>query len=64
MANCNSYQKLTTKEKVVLIGELVHAVQNDETCFITAKGMISAARQRKVFENIKVGIESITSTNN
>lgn len=54
MANCKAYQKLTCIEKVELIGQLVHAVQNDDICFLTARGMISGAKTRGVFVNVKI----------
>jgi hypothetical protein len=54
MANCSSYQKLTTVEKVTLIGELIHCIQSDEYCLLTAKGMVNAARRRGVLDNVQI----------
>jgi uncharacterized protein YdeI (BOF family) len=54
MANCKEYQKLSTEEKVKMIGNLIHAVQNDAVCFMTARGMINGAKARGVFDGVTI----------
>lgn len=54
MANCKSYQELSTHEKVEMIGKLVHAIQSDEICFLTARGMINGAKARGVFSGVTI----------
>lgn len=52
--NCNSWQNLSVKEKVDMVGELVHAIQNDEAAFIAAVAVISNCKWRWVFDGVVI----------
>lgn len=53
MANCQDYQRLSTQEKTEMIGQIVHAMQNDPVAFITCRGIINGCKARGVFDNVK-----------
>jgi hypothetical protein len=54
MANCIQYQNLSPKEKIEFIGKLVHLVQNDETAFSRAVGMILKGDVQGAFDDVKI----------
>jgi len=59
MPHCESFEKLEIDEKTQLIGETVHALQNDEIFHLTVTIMLNNARQRGVFDKVKFGIEAL-----
>lgn len=63
MANCVSYLKLTTIEKVELIGKIVHLVQNDEMSFLLAKSMIKSAEGKNLLTGIEILPEHFNKPN-
>lgn len=48
------FNNLSHREKIELIGKLVHLVQTDETCFGVACDMIIDAELSGTFDNIKI----------
>lgn len=64
MANCNTYQKLSTREKVELIGQLTHCVQNDEHSLLVARALISTAKTKGILDNVHVWPEREVTLNN
>lgn len=54
MANCVQYQSMTPKEKTEFIGKLVHLVQNDETSFSRARGMIIKGEEQGLLDDVVI----------
>ena len=52
--NCQAYLNLSTEEKVKMIGEIIHAMQNDPVAFMTCRGIINGARARGKFEGVTI----------
>lgn len=52
--NCKEYLKLSTEEKVKMIGEIIHAMQNDPVAFMTCRGIINGARARGRFDGVTI----------
>lgn len=52
--NCQSYQNLTPKEKAEFIGQLVHAVQNNDDIFKLGQELIELATIKGMFENVVI----------
>ena len=52
--NCQSYQSLTPKEKAEFIGQLVHAVQNNNDIFKLGQELIELATLKGLFENVVI----------
>lgn len=51
---CKKYDALTHSEKVVMIGELVHCVQSDDSMFELAQYLISLGRSIRLLDNVKI----------
>lgn len=56
--NCAEYQHLSFQEKCVMIGQVVHLVQNDTDSFNAMASMLRAAGQQGKFDNVKIGPEA------
>ena len=52
--NCNEYQELDTKERIILIGQIVHLLQNDSESFVALSSMVRNAAQRGLFEDVRI----------
>jgi hypothetical protein len=50
--NCNEYQELDNRERILFIGRLVHLVQNDSDAFIAASSMVRSAEDSGLFERV------------
>jgi hypothetical protein len=51
---CNSFDKLTPKEKTEYIGALVHCVQSHDQLFKIGKEIIEIGKQVGLFEGVKI----------
>ena len=51
---CSEYEKLTTIEKVIFIGELQHACQSDNELFEMANKLLSLAIVKGLFKNVTI----------
>jgi hypothetical protein len=51
---CDKYEALSPKGKVILIGELLHAVQSDSHLFDIANEIIKQGKLRGVFEGVTI----------
>jgi hypothetical protein len=54
MANCKEYQDLEIQEKLVLIGQLVHLLQNDSGYFRSLSSIVRSAAQNGMFTDVKI----------
>ena len=54
MANCKEWLELNSAERILLIGQLVIAVQNDSFTFKTAQKTIALANINGVYEDTKI----------
>ena len=54
MANCNEYQELDTNERIILVGQIVHLLQNDSESFVALSSMVRNAAQRGLFEDVRI----------
>lgn len=52
MANCQEYQELDNKSRLILIGSVVHLLQNDSESFIALSSMVRSAEQNGLFEDV------------
>lgn len=66
--NCDNYQMLLPKEKIELVGKLIHAIQSDNEIFNRAEALIKLAEKKKLFEGVKINPapqpDNETNTNN
>jgi len=51
---CNKFAELTSREKVIFIGELTHACMNDDFMFDVGKQIINIAENKGLFDNVKI----------
>lgn len=51
---CKNYETLSPKERTEFIGQLLHAVQNDNRAFNTCKMLVSVSEKLGVFTGIKI----------
>jgi hypothetical protein len=51
---CETFDKLTTKEKKEYIGALVHSVQSNDELFQIGKEIIEQGKQKGLFEGVKI----------
>ena len=51
---CKNYEQLGHFEKVVYIGELLHACQSDDDFFNKGKSIIESAKKNGVFEGVTI----------
>ncbi len=59
--NCDKYMALSPKERVEMIGQIVHAIQSSNEIFNRATLMIATAKQLGLFEGVV--INPLTDTN-
>ena len=51
---CNHYSNLTPIEKVVYIGELIHAVQSNDRFYNLGKFIIGLAKEEGIFDGVTI----------
>ena len=51
---CKNYDKLGHFEKIVFIGELIHACQSDDSYFNMGKSIIESAKRMGIFEGVTI----------
>ena len=51
---CPEYDNLSHPEKVKLIGELVHAIQNDSDCFKAGRELLLLAEGKGLLDNVTI----------
>ena len=51
---CEKYNRLLPIERVMLIGELVHAMQSDNQFFEMSLKIIKTAKRKGLFDNVKI----------
>lgn len=52
--NCTNYRQLTPIEKVMFIGKLHHAAQNDDDIFNICNEIIEGAEKKGLFEGVQI----------
>ena len=50
--NCEAYRLLSPKERIDFIGSLVHAVQNNNEVFKSAKELVDYAVRKRMFDDV------------
>jgi hypothetical protein len=53
--NCQEYLSLEDEERFVLLGKVVHLLQNDPESFEAMSSMVRSATQKGIFEGVKIG---------
>jgi hypothetical protein len=56
---CKKYEALSPNERVLLIGKIVHLVQNSNAVFITAERIIKKYEDAGAFDNVTILPENI-----
>ena len=51
---CEKYNRLLPIERVLLIGELLHAMQSDNDFFDKSVRIIRTAKRKGLFDNVKI----------
>lgn len=51
---CEKYDRLTPVERVMLIGELLHAMQSDNEFFDKSVKIVRTAKRKGLFDNVKI----------
>lgn len=51
---CKLFEELTPRERVEMIGKIVHAMQTDELCFLEVSQTITHAEAKGVFDKVKI----------
>lgn len=49
---CTKFEELTHKEKIELIGKVVHSIQSDNQLFIIGQAIIRQAEERGVLDDV------------
>lgn len=49
---CDKYKNLSPREKIIFIGEVIHAVQSSDTFFNMAEDLIKMARKDGLFDGV------------
>ncbi len=49
---CTQYDNLTSKERIILVGEVVHCIQSDNLLFDMAKEILSKGHELKVLDGV------------
>jgi len=49
---CQNYNNLSLPEKITIIGEIIHAIQNDDKTFKKGIELISYAKSRGVLDGV------------
>jgi translation initiation factor IF-1 len=62
--NCKEYLELTPKERIEMIGSVVHLLQNDTASFYSVSVIINSGKKRSLFNNIKIMPDDIQRTEN
>jgi hypothetical protein len=53
--NCQEYLSLDSEERFVLLGKVIHLLQNDPESFEAMSSMVRSATQKGIFEKVKIG---------
>jgi hypothetical protein len=61
---CNKFSELTTREKVLFIGELTHACMNDDDLYEKGIEIIKVATAKGLFDNVKIMPDHKNDTEN
>lgn len=51
---CKNYEELGHFDKILYIGELLHACQSDNEFFNKGKSIIDSAKKRGIFEGVTI----------
>lgn len=54
MANCSNYLMLSPKERVEMIGRIVHSLQSDNEIFNKCEMLIDRAERKGLFEGVTI----------
>lgn len=54
MANCSNYLLLSPKERVEMIGRIVHGLQSDNEIFNKCEMLIQNAEKKGLFEGVTI----------
>lgn len=54
MALCEKFLNLSRLEQIEMVGKIVHAIQNDTTCFDVACDLLNHAERCGIFENVVI----------
>jgi len=60
--NCQEYLSLDSEDRFVLLGKVIHLLQNDPESFETMSSMVRSATQKGVFEGVKIGRAEVADT--
>lgn len=52
--NCEKYLSLLPKEKMEMIGKIVHGLQSDNEIFNKVEALIKLAEKKKLFEGVVI----------
>ena len=61
---CNNYNELSHVDKIIYIGELLHAVQSDDHLFDLGTLIIGSARDKGLFEGVVILPDHIKGEDN
>lgn len=49
---CENYNNLSLPEKITIVGEIIHAIQNDDKAFKKGIELISYAKARGILDGV------------
>jgi hypothetical protein len=58
---CENYNNLSLPEKITIVGEIIHAIQNDDKAFKKGMELISYAKARGILDGVTILPETNTS---
>ena len=61
MPNCKKYLELAPVEKIMYIGQLLHATQSDDVLFELGKDLIDLAMLNGVFNGVIINPDTTTN---
>lgn len=51
---CTKYENLAPLERVQMVGEIVHALQSDNSMFKNVQDLIELAKRKGLFDNVTI----------
>lgn len=56
---CQEYDNLTSVEKLIMVGKIVHGLQSDSTIFKFTQDLIKMSEMRGLFDGVTINPEQL-----
>ena len=62
MSNCKEWMDTDSRDRILLVGQIVHLLQNDSTSFIAMSSMVRQAENNGAFNEVTILPEFTNTT--